>query len=508
MFRAFGLTAFSLGLSALVYACSSTNPDDPLGAGGDAGAAGAAGAGTGGSAGSGTGGSAGSGNGGSAGGGNGGSAGGGNGGSAGHAGGSGSSGGAAGSGSPNPPSYPDAGFSYFPSDAGSEPCAAVTGQATLRKRPMDIIISIDNSGSMAGEIQAVQQRINTDFAQIIGDSGIDYRVIMVSRYGNVYSENTSLPYDGAFAVCIGDPLGGSDCPTSAGDTTPALVNNRPRFFHHSTNIGSNNMWCQLTGSFNAASTSAPNGWQEWLRPEAFKVFIGISDDSPRTNASGTQGRCADGTSFTDDLAGAQNFDTALRGLSSQFGTLSERNYAWYSIVGMAGNASTNPTPLAPTDPVQSLCCTGAGAAVTCPASVSTPDADGVRAGTGYQQLSIMTGGLRYPSCFNSNFDAMFNAVAQGVIERSSASCEYALPDPEGGSINPANIIATYHPSGAGQPDVDLSRISAEDQCGSAQGFYLDDNSNPTKLFLCPQACSLVQADDGARIDIDFGCLGS
>jgi hypothetical protein len=504
MQRAFGLTAITLGLSALVYACSSTPPDDPPGGvGGDAGASGA-GAGSGGSgAGGGSAGSSvgGSGNGGSAG-----SAVSGNGGDAGHAGSSGSSGGS-GSG-PNPPSFPDAGFSYVPSDAGTEPCAAVTGEATLRKRPMDIIVSIDNSGSMAGEIQAVQQRINDDFAQIIADSGIDYRVIMVSRYGNVYSENTSLPYDGAFAVCIGDPLGGSDCPTSAGDSTPGLVNDRPRFFHHTTNIGSNNMWCQLTSSFNAAATSAPNGWQEWLRPEAFKVFIGITDDRPRTNADGSQGRCADGTSFTDNLAGAQAFDVALRGLSSQFGTESERNYAWYSIVGMAGNASTNPTPLQPTDPVQTQCCTGAGAAVTCPESVSTPDADGVAAGKGYQELSIMTAGLRYPSCFNSNFDAMFNAVAEGVIERSSASCEYALPDPEGGTINPANIIVTYNPSGAGQPDIDLSRISAADQCGSAQGFYLDDNESPTRLFLCPQACSLVQADDGARIDIDFGCLGS
>jgi hypothetical protein len=506
MYRALGLTVLTLGLSALVYACSSTNPNDPdPGVGGDAGAAGAAGAGAGG-AGAGSGGTAGaSGDGGSAG--TAGSS--ANGGSAGHAGSSGV-GGVGGSdvGGPSPPSFPDAGFSYIPSDAGTEPCAAVTGQATLRKRPMDIIVSIDNSGSMAGEIQAVQQRINDDFAQIIADSGIDYRVIMVSRYGNVFSENTALPYDGAFAVCIGDPLGGSDCPSSAGDTTPALVNDRPRFFHHSTNIGSSNTWCQITSSYNAASTSAPNGWQEWLRADAFKVFLAITDDSPRLNVSGDQGRCADGTNFSDDREGAENFDAALRALSStQFGSADSRNYAWYSIVGMAGNSTTDPTPLLPSDPVQSLCCKGDGTSVACPGG-TPPDADGVRAGTGYQELSIMTGGLRYPSCFNSNFDAMFNAVAEGVIERSSASCEYALPDPEGGTINPANIIATYHPSGVGDPDVELSRISAQDQCGSAQGFYLDDNTNPTRLFLCPEACSLVQADDGARIDIDFGCLGS
>jgi hypothetical protein len=356
----------------------------------------------------------------------------------------------------------------------------------------------------------VQQRVNDDFAAIIDASEIDYRVIMVSRYGNVYSENTSpnAGYDAAFGVCIGDPLGGSSCPANAGASTPALVNDRPRFFHDSVNIGSGNTWCQLVSSFSQATASAPSGWQQWLRPEAFKVFIGISDDSPRSNSGGTLGQCPTSAGLTDNLAGAEQFDTLLRALSDQFGSSDNRNYAWYSIVGMAGNASVNPTPLQPNEAVQTECCRGNGTSHACNEGDLTPAADGVRAGAGYQELSRMTGGLRYPSCFNSNFDAMFNAVAQGVIERSSASCEYALPDPEGGTINPANIVATYHPSGVGQSDVSLTRVSAADQCGSAQGFYLDDNTTPTRLFLCSQACTLVQADDAARIDIDFGCLGS
>jgi hypothetical protein len=490
MFTATRLTALALFSTALVYACSATGPVEPLPPG-IAGAAGTGGAGAGGAAGSG-GSIAGSG----------GTGGTNAGGSAGQAGG-GAGGGSAGDvdggvgGTTHLASYPDAGFEYTPSDAGPDTCAAVTGQATLRKKPMDIIISIDNSGSMKGEIQAVQQRINDDFAAIIAASEIDYRVIMVSRYGNVHSENTSLPYDGAFAVCIGSPLSGTTCPTAPG-VAPALVNGE-RFFHESVNIGSGNTWCQLVNSYSS-------NWQQWLRPGAFKVFLAITDDAPQVGDT-SQGRCAD-AELTDNQAGALHFDTLLRGLSaSHFGTSDNRNYAWYSIVGMAGNDASNPTPLQPGAALEPLCCKGDGSSVTCPASPFTPDADGVRAGTGYQELSKITGGLRYPSCFNDNFDAMFDAVAQGVIERSSASCEYALPDPEGGTINPANIVATYHPSGAGQ-DVVLSRVSAEGQCGSSQGFYLDDNVNPTRLFLCSEACTLVQADDGARIDIDFGCLGS
>ncbi|HTM46509.1 MAG TPA: hypothetical protein VL137_16230, partial [Polyangiaceae bacterium] len=137
--------------------------------------------------------------------------------------------------------YPDATFDYTPPIESTDACAAVQAGATLSKRPVDIIISIDNSGSMAGEIQAVIDRINVDFAQIIENSGIDYRVIMVSRYGDL---NFTLG-DTNFSVCIGPPLGNANCPTNP---APALVNTA-RFFHHSTDIGSYNMWCRLLESY-------------------------------------------------------------------------------------------------------------------------------------------------------------------------------------------------------------------------------------------------------------------
>ena len=116
--------------------------------------------------------------------------------------------------------FPDVGFDYDASDDGDGgACAVVTGDATLVKRPMDIIVSIDNSGSMAGEINAVIARINTDFAQIIEASMIDYRVIMVSRYGHL---NYTLG-ETNFSVCIGPPLGSAAC-TQPNGPSPVLVN--------------------------------------------------------------------------------------------------------------------------------------------------------------------------------------------------------------------------------------------------------------------------------------------
>lgn len=64
--------------------------------------------------------------------------------------------------------------------------------------PVDIIIVIDNSGSMSTEIKGVQDNINKNFAAILENSGLDYRVILVAAYGKYTSQR----------VCIEAPLSG------------------------------------------------------------------------------------------------------------------------------------------------------------------------------------------------------------------------------------------------------------------------------------------------------------
>ncbi len=426
--------------------------------------------------------------------------------------------------------FPDIDFTY---DAGvmgqGGACDTVTGKADLVKKPMDIIVAIDNSASMAGEIQAVQARINNDFASIIQASGIDYRVILVSRYGNVFDQNYDggAPQDSAFSICVGAPLSTLTCPQSQNATTPLVSHNPPRFYHHSTDIGSNDMWCRLLDSYDKTdpypadprSTGdqngtpwvpiAPNGWSAYLRPEAFKVFIGITDDSPSgSGGGGCPNMRGLGLNGTSNQAGADAFDTTLRTLApNQFGAVGgARNYVWYSIVGMAGNATTNPTPLTPADAVETRCCRGNGSATNnCPGN-SGADADGAGNGAGYQYLSILTEGLRYPSCYNANFDAIFNAIAQGVIEGAKASCEYDVPVPTTGIVDFDQTKVTYNPGGNAAAGIPLERAASAAACGSTPGFYF--NQSFDKIFLCPDTCTTVQTDDAAEVAIDFGCLGS
>ena len=66
---------------------------------------------------------------------------------------------------------------------GEDSCASTNVEATVKIKPADIIFVIDNSGSMGQEIAGVEKNINVNFAQIIEQSMVDYRVIMLTAHG-------------------------------------------------------------------------------------------------------------------------------------------------------------------------------------------------------------------------------------------------------------------------------------------------------------------------------------
>ncbi|MGB1012996.1 MAG: vWA domain-containing protein [Nannocystaceae bacterium] len=60
------------------------------------------------------------------------------------------------------------------------PCGMQSYEANIMVKPVDIIFVIDNSESMGEEIKGVQDNINQNFAAIFEESGLDYRVIIVT----------------------------------------------------------------------------------------------------------------------------------------------------------------------------------------------------------------------------------------------------------------------------------------------------------------------------------------
>lgn len=338
-------------------------------------------------------------------------------------------------------------------------CAQTQAQATLVKEPVDIIMILDNSGSMDDELRSVEANINTSFAAILDQNGVDYRVIMISRHRRRDRDDTS--------VCITRPLSGlAQC---AADK-PAFSE---RFFHYSTEVGSRNSFDVLVDSFAPPFEdddhedefgNAPKGWSDWLRVGAKKVFLEITDD--------------------DENADALSLASALIQLAPQhFGTaLSDLTFVWHSITGVAEKANPT-TPYLASEPVESDEC------------------DRVKnAGQTYQELSRLTGGLRFPICQFNAYDVVFRTIAQDVAKTGNIACDFEVPAaPEGETLNLDNIAVSYTP-GTGAVKTTFTQAAKVGAC-SNDAFYVENK----RVHLCPETCKGLRADAEARIDVVFTC---
>ncbi len=374
-----------------------------------------------------------------------------------------------------------------PDDSGhQDACATSSSEADLTDKPVDIIFAIGNNGSLSQEIAAVEENINVNFAQIIGNSGIDYRVILVSRSGAHQ-----------FNICVEAPLGGvpqGQCAQQ--DNNSAPVNNPPFFFHYSVEVKNNDSWCVLLESFDGTLPDeygqAPNGWSAWLRPDSAKVFVVLSDSNINCLYQTTD--LDDGpqqpnqSNIPEAEQAAADFDAFLLALSpTHFGTTGDRNYIWHSIIGLEPKDPNNAVqPWLPADPLSLVKCT-LGASPVSP-------------GLGYQALSRTTEGLRFPVCEWANFDVVFNIIAQGVIDGAAVVCEFPIPDPpQGETIDPDRVIVEYVP-GDNSPAETFDQVANAAECGPDK-FYIEDEL----IKLCPEACAKVQADPSAKLNVLFLC---
>lgn len=129
-------------------------------------------------------------------------------------------------------------------------CAGDEIQANFLTLPSDIIWVVDQSGSMNQETAFVQAQIN-NFVNVIGQSNIDYRVVMIAT--------TS----GSNSICVPGPLSNGSC---GNNTQFRLVDQR---------IGSHDALTRTIGTYGSYS--------DFLRADSMKHFVFVTDD----NATGT-----------------------------------------------------------------------------------------------------------------------------------------------------------------------------------------------------------------------------
>lgn len=268
------------------------------------------------------------------------------------------------------------------SDAGSQ----LSGSSLEYLETLDIVVVVDNSSDMVDEVRSFEDYFFINLVAPMIAYGVDTRVIVVSRHGD--SAQSS--------ICFEAPL--SNIPPGGCTIPPPQPGINDIFKHYSVEVGSHDAWCLLISTFDGTVPDefglAPTGWVDWLRGGALKVILMVSNDGVLCGAYD------DDDSVPGGLSTAAEIDSDLLALSPlYFGTGLKRNYVVHSLVGLA-EYTVSGEPWPPSAPVTASSCAGA-----------------MSAGTGHQATSVLTQGLRYPSCSTDFYDVFLIRVHQDTIQR-------------------------------------------------------------------------------------------
>lgn len=121
-------------------------------------------------------------------------------------------------------------------------------------------------------------------------------------------------------------------------------------------------------------------------------------------------------------------------------------------------------------------------------------------GVVYQEISKRTGGLRFPICEHANFDVVFRAVAEGVVDRVGLPCAYAPPPPPAGETTDWQRSYVVYRPGNGGPEQKLNRVADANEC-AVNSYYVANE----QVVLCPGTCEAVQADEAGKISVHLAC---
>jgi hypothetical protein len=97
-------------------------------------------------------------------------------------------------------------------------------------------------------------------------------------------------------------------------------------------------------------------------------------------------------------------------------------------------------------------------------------------------------------------------AALNAIRGMALACDFPVPTSTstGTEIDPKLINVNFTTTAGGE--VELGIVPSAADCGMEQAWYYDDPALPTRIILCPAACSSVTGDINASIAILAGCM--
>lgn len=312
-----------------------------------------------------------------------------------------------------------------PDAATNSVCAKKVGSVSVKETvggagKVDLVFFVDTSGSMIQEAAWVSQNLN-GFANWLQAQNLDVHVILIGKTMS------------SVKLCINPPLADAACGTKG-----------PNFLQIPDYVGSTDGLSKFLAAY-------PK-FQAFLRPDATKSIIAITDDNSSMPAS----------TFTTALAKLQN---------PGFG----KDWVFHSIVSFL-----NPNPLA--SQAAKGCSTGASL------------------GKVYLTLTQQTAGVAFQLCLQ-DWKPIFDQLAKSVAASAKPVCSYAIPWPDGQKVATAGMKLLHtEPQGLIQPLLPVA--GAKDCEATPTGWYADNPASPSEITVCPQTC---QSMNGGFMVFDFGC---
>jgi hypothetical protein len=212
-------------------------------------------------------------------------------------------------------------------------------------------------------------------------------------------------------------------------------------------------------------------YSQFLRAGSAVHFIVVSDDEAQYKGAATP------------QARAMQFQTDMM---AQL----KRPFAYNTISSPPGMRCSSPS-CAP-DPNQGIC------------ALIDLGCQAANGGDTHYALATLTKGLSASIC-EPDWTRIFKMFQEAVIKSAPLPCDYSIPPPpKNETLDREKVNVSYTAAGA-TAEEQLGNVGDAAGCGTRVGWYYDKPKpeKPTKVLLCPQACSKVAA--GGAMNIVYGC---
>jgi hypothetical protein len=144
----------------------------------------------------------------------------------------------------------------------------------------------------------------------------------------------------------------------------------------------------------------------------------------------------------------------------------------------------------------------------CQVSSGFPPEGAAAPGIQYYDLARLTGGLTFSICTPAGeWASLFDSLTTAIAVPMALPCRYEVPlAPDGMELDPFRVNVVYTSgSGAEQVLPYAGGTAGEDPDCTGGGWYYESDAQDV-ILICPNTCSMIEADAEGRLDLAFGCM--